>query len=212
MNQRILVLAAPATLALAVTSVVRGDAWAAPRAEPPDPAVLEASDANLESTADRRGLTFAASVGGGFTAGFGIEDSVGRGGAVSLRLGHVATPRTVITFEVQVAAVLHEPATGSSVKANTCANLLGGAQYYPNRSLWLRLAGGFGAYQGRQVAVSGGRLGDVTLTGPALLVGAGVDLARFKWAVVGIEAGTSAMINRDGVLVVSAAGLGVQFD
>jgi hypothetical protein len=131
---------------------------------------------------------------------------------VSLRLGHVATPRTVITFELQVTAAPHRPATGSSVKTNTDANLLTGAQYYVNRSLWLRLAGGIGSYQGRQVALSGGRVGDVTLTGPAVLVGGGVDLLRFKWAVVGVETGTSAMINRDGVLVVSAASLGVQFD
>jgi hypothetical protein len=209
---RLLVRAAPAALALAVTSVARADAPEAAGAASSDPAVREASDANLESTADRRGLTFAGTIGGGATIGFGIEDSVGRGGMVSLRLGHVATPRTLITFELQVTAALHRPATDSSVKTNTDVNLMTGAQYYVNRSLWLRLAGGIGSYQGRQVAVAGGKLGDVTLTGPVVLVGGGLDLLRLKWAVVGIEADTSAMINRDGVLVVSAASLGVQFD
>jgi hypothetical protein len=193
-----------ALLALAATSTARADA-------PPDPAAVEAGDANLQSTAARRGVVVAASVGGGATVGFGIQDSVGRGGALSLRLGHVATPRTVITFELQATATLHRPMTGG-VETNTDANLLVGGQYYVNPSLWLRLAGGIGNYQGRQVAVNGGRLGNVTLTGGVMLLGGGVDLARFKWAVLGIEVATTAMINRDGVLVATAASLGLQFD
>jgi hypothetical protein len=207
MTLRVALLGAAALVA-GVSGVARADA--------PDPAALEAGEANLESTADRRGLVFAGSLGGAATIGFGIQDSVGRGGTVSLRLGHVATPRTVITFELQAAAVLHRPAQGSStkseVKTNTDANLLAGAQYYVNGSLWLRLAGGIGSYQGRDVDVGGGKLGDVTLTGPAVLVGAGVDLARFKWVVIGIEAASCAMINRDGMLMVSGASLGLQFD
>jgi hypothetical protein len=192
-----------ALLVLAMTRAARADA-------PPDPAAVEAGDANLQSTAARRGIVVAASIGGGATVGFGIEDSVGRGGALSLRLGHVATPRTVITFEFEATATLHRP-MNSAVQTNTDANLLVGGQYYANPSLWLRLAGGIGNYQGHQVA-RGGKLGDVTLTGPVMLIGGGVDLARFKWAVLGIEAASTAMVNRDGVLIVTAASLGLQFD
>jgi len=178
----------------------------------PDPAVEDASEANLESTADRRGLTFAASLGGGLMIGFGINDSVGRGGALSLRLGHVATRRTVITFELGFTAALHKPAMMSEIKTNTNVNLVAGALYYVNPSLWLRFAGGLGVYHGEQVTLSTGALGDVNLSGPAVLGGVGVDLARFKAVVLGLELGTSAMINSDGLLVASGVNLGLSFD
>jgi len=204
---------------VATASAARADAPrpAPPEANAPDPAVQQAGEANLESTAHRRGLTFAAALGGGLMLGFGIKDSVGRGGSLSLRLGHVATPRTVITLEAGVTAALHRPAKtveqpDNGIVPNTDVNLLAGAQYYVNPSLWLRLAGGVGLYQGRKVVVSSVALDDVTLIGPAVLGGLGVDLVRFKWAVLGIEFGASAMINGDGVLVASSAGIGVAFD
>jgi hypothetical protein len=175
--------------------------------------VEEAGEANLESTQNRRGLTFSASIGGGMLVGFGIKDSVGRGGEVSLRLGHVATRRTVITFELGFTAALHKPpGMMSSTETNSNTNLLAGGLYYVNPSLWVRFAGGLGVYQGRQVTLASGAIGDVTLVGPAMLGGVGVDLARFKSAVLGLEIGTSAMINSDGVLVASGANIGLAFD
>ncbi|HEX2686009.1 MAG TPA: hypothetical protein VHN14_05300 [Kofleriaceae bacterium] len=179
----------------------------------PDPAVEEAGDANLESIENRRGLTFAGAFGGGLIVGFGIKDSVGRGPSLSLRLGHVATRRTVITFELGITAALHKPpGMNSSLETNTNTNLLAGALHYLSPSLWLRFAGGLGVYNGRKVTLSNGQIGDVTLLGPAVLAGVGVDLARFKSAVLGLEVGTSAMINRDGLLVASGLNLGLAFD
>jgi hypothetical protein len=177
----------------------------------PDPAVQDAADANLETTESRSGLTFTAALGGGLTAGFGITDSVGRGGSLSLRLGHVATRRTVITFELGVTAALHKAATMSATQANTDANLLAGAQYYVNRSLWLRTAGGLGVYTRRDVRTASG-VKDVTLVGAAVLGGVGVELLRFKWAVLGFEIATSAMVSSDGLLIASGAGLDLAFD
>jgi hypothetical protein len=202
---------------VAAASVAHAEALPPARPAAPDPAVVEAADANLESTANRRGLTFAVALGGGLMVGVGIKDSVGRGGALSLRLGHVATPRTVITFELAITAALHRPSgtaaqMPSGIKPNSDANFLAGAQYYVNPSLWLRGAGGLGLYQGRAVAVSNVAVGDVTLVGPALLAGAGLELARFKWAVLGIEVATSAMISGDGVLITGGVGLGLSFD
>jgi hypothetical protein len=184
-----------------------------PASEPPDPAVEEAAEANLESIQTRRGLTFDASAGAGLIFGIGVKDSVGRGPAVSLRLGHVATRHTVITFEVDVTTALHEPVATHTTEANTSTNLLAGARYYVNRSLWLRGAGGIGAYLGKKVkVVDNGMLGDITVIGPAVLGGVGVDIARFKWAVLTLDAATSAMINREGVLIVSGLKLGLSFD
>ena len=201
---------------LAALVAAAATAHADPPAAPADLAAVEAGDANLESTAHRHGVTFAFSLGGGVLLGFGIKDSVGRGGAGSFRLGHVATPRTVISLEVAVTAALHRPASTTTMpgalETNTNAELLLGAQYYVNPSLWVRGAGGLGVYQGRRVVVSTVDLGDVTLIGGAVLFGAGVDLARFKWAVLGVEFSTSAMINSDGVLVSAGAGLGFTFD
>ncbi|MEO7730810.1 MAG: hypothetical protein ABIY55_07555 [Kofleriaceae bacterium] len=213
---------AAAVLALAGVAHAGGKAPAAapvtsaavtPANEPPDPAVEEAADANLESNQARHGLTFDASAGAGLIFGIGIQDSVGRGPAVSLRLGHVATRHTVITFEIDVTTALHMPLATKTIEANTSTNLLAGARYYVSPSLWLRGAGGIGAYLGKKVAIlENGRLGDITLFGPAVLGGVGLDLARWKWAVLTIDAATSAMINREGVLIVSGLKLGLSFD
>ncbi|HEU4726980.1 MAG TPA: hypothetical protein VFT22_03805 [Kofleriaceae bacterium] len=184
---------------------------AAANSDSPDRAVVEAGDANLESVDDRRGVTFSASVGGGLIIGFGIDDSVGRGGSVSLRLGHVATRSTVITFELAVTAVLHKQGMSGPTETNTDTNLLAGALHYVNKSLWLRFGGGLGVYQGRKVVLPNGQPGDLTLVGPAALAGVGLDLVRFKYAVLGLEFGTSAMVNREGLLLASATHLGLTF-
>lgn len=201
-------------VALSATATLAHAEASRPSAAPaaPDPAVEDAADANLESTEDRSGLTFAGSFGGGLMLGFGIKDSVGRGGSVSLRLGHVATKRTVITFELGLTAALHKPAMQTKTKTNTNTNLLAGALHYVNPSLWLRFGGGLGVYTGRQVALSTGQLGNVDLVGPAMLGGVGVDLARFKSVVLDLEIETSAMINNDGVLMASGAHIGLSFD
>jgi hypothetical protein len=204
--------------ALAVVSaagVARADApGASPPAGEPDPAVEEASDANLESAASRTGIVVSGSLGGGMIIGIGVDDSAGRGPAVSLRLGHVATPHTVITFGVDFTLALHKP-KDFPVQTNSDTNLLAGAQYYVNPSLWLRFAGGLGVYQGRKVLVEVDNMqtvGDLTLIGPAALAGIGVDIVRFKWAVLGLEAATSATVNRQGVLLASHLNLGLSFD
>lgn len=198
----------------AAPSVAPGATRAAPvpPAEDPDPAVEYAADANLESTENRQGLTFAGSIGGGLLIGLGIEGPTGRGGSFDLRLGHVATPRTVITFELGATIVLHGM-TNSATYTNTDANLLAGAQYYVTQSLWLRFAGGLGIYQASHVPTSDPTKGtiDFRLIGPAALGGIGVDIARFKWAVFGLELGTSVMVH-SGALVASDLRLGVAFD
>ena len=185
-------------------------AKSAPASEPPDSAAEEAGDANLESTANRRGMTFAAAIGPGVIAGFGIEDSVGRGGAVAFRIGRVATPHTVITLELDGSGALHRP-TKDTTAVNTNTELLAGAQYYVSPSLSLRLGMGAGVYTVRGILQTDGTQKERTTIGPALLGGIGVDLARVKWAVFGLEASTTAMIN-GGVLLGSSLKLGVSFD
>ena len=207
-----------AVAGLAAAPVARADAprpapppAAAPASEPPDSAAEEAGDATLDSTANRTGMTFAVALGGSLVAGFGIEDSVGRGGAVSLRLGRVATPRTVITFELDGSAVLHKQAMGTPTETNSNIDVLAGAQYYVGPSLWLRAGAGIGVYEARGVLLDTGKPGDRTTVGPAALGALGIDVARFKWAVLDIEVGTSVMIN-SGLLFGSSLKLGLAFD
>jgi hypothetical protein len=182
-----------------------------PGADAPDPAVEYAADANLESTANRQGLTIAGSLGGGLLVGLGIEGPTGRGGSLDIRIGHVATPRTVITFEIGATLTLHGK-EGMPVYSTTDTNVLAGAQYYVSDSLWLRLAGGLGIYQASHVQAADNNVFiDVRQVGPAVLGAIGLDLARFKWAVFGVEIGTSVMVH-SGALVASDLRLGVQFD
>jgi hypothetical protein len=208
------VIVRAAGLVLFVTSAASAapTSGSAPTAPTPAQAALDAGDANLAPIAARNGLVFTAAIGGGLMVGFGINDSVGRGGSLSLRLGHVATSRTVINFELDVTAALHRQTTNSATATNTETNLVAGVQYYANRSLWLRFAGGIGVYQAQDVVLDNGQPGDQSLVGPAALFGLGVELARFKWAVFGIEASVSAMVNRDGVLVANGFDLGLAFD
>jgi hypothetical protein len=178
-----------------------------PAAEAPDPAVESAADANLESTASRRGFTLAGSLGAGLLVGLGIEGPTGRGGSLDVRLGHVATPRTVITFELGATLTLHG-SEGKPVYTTTDTNLLAGAQYYVSESLWLRFAGGLGVYQASHVQGSNENIHEI---GPAVLGGIGIDIARFKRAVFGVEIGTSVMVH-SGALVASDLRLGVQYN
>src|SRR5690242_6834484 len=76
------------------------------KAEPdpePDSEAERAGDANLEPLDKRQGLVFGISIGPSLT--FGAD--VGTGGAVSLRVGHVATPRLVFQLELNGSAVVH---------------------------------------------------------------------------------------------------------
>lgn len=208
---------APGAQPRAVAAAAATPAAAPPASEPPDSAATDAADANLESTATRRGMTFAAAFGGGFIAGFGIDNSVGRGGAVAFRIGRVATPRTVITLEFDAAVLLHKRSDMSPVEANSNGALCAGAQYFVSSGLSLRLGAGVGAYTARGIlpppTVINPMPGavDQTTVGPVLLGGLGVELARIKWAVIGLEATTTAMIS-SGVLFGTSLKLGLSID
>lgn len=163
-----------------------------------------AREANLESTAPRHGTTFSAMLGGATFLGLGTQNSVGRGPAVSFRLGHVATPRTVLTFELTAMSMLH--AVGGQTYPNTHGNLLAGAQYYTSSSLWVRGAGGFGIYDRR-----GDPMHTQPIAGPAGAFGIGIDLVRRHYLVLDLEVTLVGMVNREGVLTNGALGLGLNY-
>lgn len=174
----------------------------------PDPLAEAAADeANLESNAPRMGLTFSGAAGG--SIGVGADDGVGRGGALSLRLGHVATPATIITFEVVAGSFLHS--TGGTTLHNDHVSVVAGAQVYMTPGLWLRAAGGFGVYTKRELDMTTGATDATAYPGPAGLVGVGVDLFRRHYFVLGLEAFSVANIARDGLHTLSALCLGLSY-
>jgi len=178
-----------------------GVAAAAPA--PDSNADIESREANLESNEPRDGLTFALAVGTGILGG----DGVGTGGAASLRLGHVATRTTVITFEVTGTGRRHQgPGTDDPIVTDTNAGLLVGAQRYATRSTWVRIAGGLDVFNenlGSGDASSHG--------GVAGLVGGGLDFVRWGRVVLGGEVFGMAGITGAGLKVNTGFLLGLSF-
>ena len=204
-----LAIALAAIVSSVVSSVaVPGARADAPAAPPPDPAARRAGESNLETLERRRGLTGGIMVGPSFTIGTGV----GNGGAVAVRLGQVATPSWVLTFELNGSAQLRRTGSGADADTytNSIASFLVGGQYWVGPSLWVRGAGGVGVYTCTKLC--GGMAGSERRTGPAAAVGVGVDLARFKGLVLSIELSSINQLNRNGLLSTNGMALGLTFD
>src|SRR5690606_6063482 len=118
---------------------------------------------------------------------------VGRGGAISARIGHVATRRTVITFELTGTGALHRRGTDGPLVTDTNAGLYAGAQRYVSGSAWFRIAGGlnvFTANTGADDQHAHGGIGG--------LVAGGLDLVRWGYVVLGLELFGMSSITGDG--------------
>jgi hypothetical protein len=187
---------------------------AAPQTDkPPNPdeiADVESQEANLESQEHRKGLTFAVALGGGMTLG----DGVGRGGAISIRLGHVATRKTVITFELAGGSAFHR-ARGSGPDAkegpllqDSNFGLFAGAQRYKDAA-WIRAAGGI-TFLVRN-AMKDGSGGEAPITGVGGLIGGGYDFARLRYLTIGFEGFGMASASSDGLRAQVLLGLGLAF-
>jgi hypothetical protein len=204
------VIRAVVLVALAATAASADDK---PAAEP-DPDAIEAGDANLEPVkGERRGITLSVGIGGALTLGFGIEDATGRGGAGTIRVGRVATKRTLITLELTASALFHG-ASMSKTAQNNLSSLAVGAQYYARSRLWIRIAAGYAVYQGHDVLVEGGggTRQDLTLHGVSSTLGIGVEVAKWRRVALQLETFTTSMINRDGMLTSSGLLFGASFD
>ena len=199
-------------IARAVVSVAALTAPAFADTPAPDSRAVQAGDdANLESNAPRSGLTLSFSVGGGLVLGGnggGTGDTgVGRGEALSFRIGHVATRDTVITFEFTGGSRFHEPSvTGSSLQHDDDFALMAGALVYVAPSLWLRAAGGI------SVLTIDDSMGLQPHTGIGGLGGVGIDLLRWRQLVLGIEAwGLTSVVAVRGMVFDSGLCLGLTY-
>jgi hypothetical protein len=176
-------------------------------AKPDEIADIESREANLESKEPRKGFSFAGSIGGDIMIGGDI--GVGRGPALSLRLGHVATRKVNVTFELTFTSGLHKAATTSDTLTDTNVALFAGAQRYTSRSFWVRTAGGLTLLI--QNAMNDGTGADKPIAGLGGLGGAGLDFVRWGYLVFGAEAYGLGSVSRDGVKVELAFALGLTY-
>lgn len=177
--------------------------------EPPDEITdVESREANLESEEPRSGLTAAIALGGGLMLGGDI--GVGRGPAVSLRIGHVATRKTVITFELTSTNGLHKRASDDEILTDSNVALFVGAQRYASRSLWVRAAGGPTILVTN--AMTNGTGGDKPRGGLGGLVGAGFDFARLRYVAFGFETFAMGSVSGDGFKMQLGFSLGMSIN
>lgn len=187
-----------------VVIALGGVAGADTRPPPPDPiADEESAEANLESKAPRSGFVVSLSLGGGLLLGGDL--GVGRGGAASLRIGHVATRSSVITFELTGTGALHKPAMDAAALTDTNAGLLAGALRYVTGSTWVRAAGGLDVFTAN---VGTGQRAHAGIAG---LVGGGLDLVRWGYLVLGLEVFGMSSVTRDGFKVNTGFCLGLSY-
>jgi hypothetical protein len=169
----------------------------------PDPhAVERASEANLETKAPRAGTTFAAALGGGMIISKGQTATVP---TLDLRLGQVATATTVVTIELVGGTYAHKIATMGATYIDTQTSLLVGAQVYIAPSVWVRGGGGIGSHNtddGTGLTPHGGLSG---------IAGAGVDLVRWRYLVLGVEGFYNGTFARGGYTSLGGLSLGLSY-
>lgn len=203
---------ADATPPTAVPAAAAAAPAAAPAAPPPpDPAALEAGEANLEPIALRQGFIVTLGFGGAFSVGLGMNNATGSGGAGTLRLAHVANARAVFAIELVGSALFFDVL--DTLYRTDVQNFLVSGQYYLNQALWLRAGLGFGRYSGNDHEVGKINVRDrFRLAGPAASAGAGVDIVRLKRFRASVEVCSTAMFNKEGVLLSNALLLGLSLD
>jgi len=205
---------AVATLVVSIANAAYADTAPSP-AKPATPATpdeiadIESREANLERKEPRNGLTFTAML----DADVMLGNGVGRGVALSFRIGHVATRKTVITFEATLPNSLHKMTGVGGMEGpllvDTNACFFAGAQRYTGRTKWLRAAGGLTALN-KNARADGSDNGDPPIAGIGALVGAGADFVKIGPWISG-ELMFMGSLSRDGLKVVFGAGLGLMF-
>lgn len=179
----------------------------------PEREAERAAEANLQSLDKRKGFTGSVTLGPSFTLGKGT----GTGGMLSFRVGQVATPDIVITFELTGAAQFREVSRGpdkTDLVANSATSLLVGGQYWVGPSLWLRAAFGFGSHKCSECKSVQGQvaLEDVHSPGLAGAVGGGVDILRFKGFVLAVELASINILHAEGMVSTNALSAALSFD
>lgn len=200
-----------ATIALVPSAVLADD----DTDRSPDPEATRAGEANLESLAKRRGFTYGASLGPSVT--IGKDTGTGTGATLSLRLGQVATPRTVISFELNASGQLRRVVTGedammkpiTELRTNSIGSFLAGVQYWFGPSIWIRISGGFGVTTCQKCTADLKDTRRGTLAGGG---GLGVDIVRWRGTVLAVEAYNVSQIGNGGLQTTLVSAVSLSFD
>jgi hypothetical protein len=201
--------AAAQLVLIALTGAAHADpapaAAAAGPASTVDPvAISTADDANLVSSAPRRGVTASLFVGASLTLGLHVRNAIGEGGAFGLRLGHAATRRTVLTFEVL--SGVYKTSVAGIEKNDQSVGVMAGAQVWVLDSLWFRGAGGVGTLQRNSPGDS------PRVSGLSFLAGAGVEALRVHWFTLQVEGFVDMLIAGGGAVFVPGLGVSVGYE
>jgi len=200
-----------ATIALVPSAVLADD----DTDTSPDPEATRAGEANLESLAKRRGFTYGASLGPSVT--IGKNTGTGNGATFSFRLGQVATPRTVISFELNASGQLQRVGVGmdlmgnriTELRTNSIGSFLAGVQYWFGPSIWIRISGGFGVTTCQKCSADLEDTRRGTLAGGG---GLGVDIVRWRGTVLAVEAYNVSQIGNGGLQTTLVSALSLSFD
>jgi hypothetical protein len=194
-------------IAIAVARGAHAEPSTPPADPPPDPAAARAADANLESIAQRRGIVVGAALGPSVTIGGGT----GTGGDLSIKVGHVATPSTVIMMLIGGSAQLHKNLMGDLV-ANNVTYVHAGFQYWVGPSLWVSLSGGGATYHCNSCLNTAGQTVNTKRAGLSGGFAAGVDLVRVHGVVLGLEVYSVSLLDGTGLVATSGMSLALSFD
>jgi hypothetical protein len=184
--------------ALVALVALAGIAHADPDVDPN--AQAAGGEANLESNGPREGMTYSGSIGGGMIISQGKSAPVP---TLDLRLGHVATATTIVTLELVGGTYAHKVATMGSTHIDTQTSLLIGAQVYIAPSVWVRGGGGFGSHNTDDGS------GLTPHPGLTAIAGAGVDLVRWHYMVLGLEGFYNGTFAKGGYTSLGGIGLGL---
>lgn len=186
--------------ALAIVAVLAGVAHADDTVDPN--AAQSAGEANLETKAPRAGVTFAGALTGGLIISKGKTATVP---AVSLRLGHVATATTIVTVELVGGTYAHKQSMTGGTLIDSQLSLVVGGQVYIAPSVWVRGAGGIGSH------TTDDGTGQTPHGGLSGVFGAGVDLVRWHYVVLGLEGFYSGTFAKGGYTSLGGVGLGLSY-
>jgi hypothetical protein len=183
----------------------------------PDPVAVEAaSEANLEVNGPRSGLAF-----GVFAMGWqqvGTVDDSGRGGGIGLRLGHSASPSTVVWVELVAGAFPGESVAKcgmtstdefclSHIESNATLAISG--QRYVGPNTWLRGGGGLATYTQVNVQLPDRNETREARAGLGVLAGLGVDIVRRHQTRLSLESMVAVQRFAEGWIFDLGVGFGV---
>ena len=132
-----------------------------------------------------------------------------QGLGLSMKIGHVATPRMTMIIEVRASANPPDPTKPTSVES-TAVNLLVGTQYWLGPSIWASLGFGIGHYT--RAAMEDETNENVRLFGPAGGVGVGVEVARFPHIALEVAVFSATTLTRDGPTLSNLLAFGMSLD